>query len=246
VKLEDGEVHGFEALVRWYHPTRGLVTPDNFIRVAEETGLIIPLGGWVLNEACRQLAEWQEQGHPDLMISVNVSSKQLASEGFIDAVSMVLVSHAIPSHSLKLEITESAIMENPEAGAAMLGELRGLGVRVGIDDFGTGYSSLASLHRLPLDVLKVDRSFVMKMEEAEENLAIVRTIVMLAKSLRLAVIAEGIETPGQCHQLADMGCQYGQGYLFARPLSVADADAFLRSSPLDLANLGRETVGQNG
>lgn len=237
VNLSNGEIHGFEALVRWYHPTRGLVTPDNFIRVAEETGLIVPLGGWVLNEACRQVAEWQEQGYPELMVSVNVSSKQLAAAGFIDAVSMVLVSYAIPPHSLKLEITESAIMENPEAGAAMLSELRALGVCVGIDDFGTGYSSLASLHRLPLDVLKVDRSFVMKMHEAEENLAIVRTIVTLAQSLRLAVVAEGIETHEQCATLAQLGCQYGQGYLFSRPLEAQDADALMKQPPFDLSYL---------
>ena len=214
------------------HPRDGLVTPGLFIPIAEETGLIVPIGSWVLNEACRQLAEWHRIGWQDLTISVNVSGRQLSNRKLIDEVAQCLELHQIPAHNLKLEITESTIMENPEAGAEMLGELRTLGVRVGIDDFGTGYSSLASLHRLPLDVLKVDRSFVMKMEESQENTAIVRTILTLAESLRLSVIAEGIETLEQRGKLDAMGCEYGQGYLFSKPLTSDDAGRMLASMRL--------------
>lgn len=219
VKLETSEIDAFEALVRWQHPTLGMVSPEEFIPIAEETGLIIPLGAWVLHEACRQVAEWQQRGWSKLRVAVNVSSKQLTNRDFIDEVAHALAEHKIPAQTLKLEITESAIMENPETGVAVLRDLRTLGVRIGIDDFGTGYSSLASLHSLPLDVLKVDRSFVSKMVDSQEHTAIVRTIVMLAESLNLSVIAEGIETVEQRGSLDAMGCEYGQGYLFFRPVA---------------------------
>ena len=231
IALATGEIFAFEALVRWQHPVHGLVNPEQFIFIAEETGLIVPLGRWVLDEACRQVAFWQQQGRAELTVSVNVSSRQLSNRDFLGEVSFVLERTAIPPHTLKLEITESTIMENPEAGAAMLSELRKLGVRVGIDDFGTGYSSLASLHRLPLDVLKIDRSFVMKMEESPENTAIVRTIMTLAESLRLAVIAEGIETKQQRDMLHAMNCTYGQGFLFSRPITSPLASELLQQDP---------------
>lgn len=227
VSLETGRISAFEALVRWMHPTYGLVSPDQFIGIAEETGLIVQLGTWVLREACRQLAEWQKRGDPDLTVSVNVSSRQLSSQEFVKIVENAISKYGIRAQTLKLEITESTIMENPEAGTQILRELRALGVRVGIDDFGTGYSSLSSLHHLPLDVLKVDRSFVMKMDESPEHLAIVRTIMALAESLNLSVIAEGIETDGQRDQLGEMGCQYGQGYFFSHPVGGEQVDDLL-------------------
>lgn len=229
VNLETDKIVAFEALVRWQHPQRGLIYPDRFISIAEETGLIVPLGEWVLNEACRQMTEWKNAGLGQLMVSVNVSSRQLAEEGFIQMVSSVIQRHDVAPQFLKLEITESVIMENPESGASQLSQLRSLGVRVGIDDFGTGYSSLASLHRLPLDVLKVDRSFVTKMDDSQENTAIVQTIVTLAESLKLSVVAEGIETTEQRGKLGAMGCQYGQGYLFSRPVCWQDAQRLLEN-----------------
>ncbi|MCA9149023.1 MAG: EAL domain-containing protein [Planctomycetales bacterium] len=227
VRLQGNRIDAFEALVRWEHPQHGMISPEQFIPLAEETGLIVPLGSWVLHEACRQLAEWQQRGWHDLRVSVNVSSKQLTNRDFIDEVAHALHTFQVPAATLKLEITESAIMENPETGVEILRELRELGVRIGIDDFGTGYSSLASLHRLPLDVLKVDRSFVSKMVDSQENTAIVRTIMALAESLNLSVIAEGIETPEQHGTLGAMGCEYGQGYLFARPLPSDEVDLLL-------------------
>lgn len=220
VDLRSGLLAGFEALVRWKHPRLGLVPPVDFIPIAEETGVIVQLGMWVLREACRQMAAWQAE-FPNLgplVINVNVSSKQLAQPDFVEMVGQAIREIGLDPSLVKLELTESAIMDNPEQGARMLEQLREQGVRVGIDDFGTGYSSLAYLHRLPLDVLKIDRSFVCKMLDSQENAAIVRTILALAQNLGLDVVAEGIEHDAEREQLAAMGCQYGQGYLFGRPL----------------------------
>jgi EAL domain-containing protein (putative c-di-GMP-specific phosphodiesterase class I) len=198
----------------------GQVAPDKFIPAAEETGMIVPIGAWVLREACRQTMSWQKQSPqlPDLIVSVNVSSRQLAYRDILRDVEDVLESTSIRPECLKLEVTESAIMDNPEDVAKMLRRLREMGVRIGVDDFGTGYSSLAYLHRLPLDVLKIDRSFVHGLIQGTENVAIVKTIVSLAANLNLDVIAEGIETEEQREILLSMGCKYGQGYLFSRPI----------------------------
>jgi diguanylate cyclase (GGDEF)-like protein/PAS domain S-box-containing protein len=220
VTLETGRTVGTEALVRWHHPVHGQVAPDKFIPAAEETGMIVPIGAWVLREACRQTMSWQKQSPqlPDLIVSVNVSSRQLAYRDILRDVEDVLESTSIRPECLKLEVTESAIMDNPEDVAKMLRRLREMGVRIGVDDFGTGYSSLAYLHRLPLDVLKIDRSFVHGLIQGTENVAIVKTIVSLAANLNLDVIAEGIETEEQREILLSMGCKYGQGYLFSRPI----------------------------
>jgi diguanylate cyclase (GGDEF)-like protein/PAS domain S-box-containing protein len=229
VSLKTGKIASFEALVRWRHPERGLVMPGDFITVAEETGLIVPLGLWVLNEACRQMREWQRQGFAgeEVTVSVNLSSRQFSQADLIDQVSSALRESGLRPGNLKLEITESMVMENIDTAIGMLAQLRGLGVGLSIDDFGTGYSSLSYLHRFPIDTLKIDRSFVTQMTDNTENAEIVRTIVTLARSLNMDVIAEGVETREQLRRLGDLGCDYGQGYLFSRPVNAGPAQELL-------------------
>ena len=232
VSIGSVELHGFEALVRWRHPERGIVLPSDFIPLAEETGLIVPLGLNVLREACRQLWQWQQRSvlNRYLIMSVNLSGKQLMQPDLTEQIEEVLrESHLDPWH-LKLEITETVVMENPELAAITLAKLRGLGVRLSIDDFGTGYSSLSYLNRFPVDTLKIDRSFVTTMSEADENLQIVKTIVTLAGNLGMEVIAEGVETEEQLNLLRMLKCQYAQGYLFSEPLDVIEADLFIRNA----------------
>ncbi|MEP0801270.1 EAL domain-containing protein [Funiculus sociatus GB2-A5] len=222
VSLSTGQITGFEALVRWQHPERGLVSPGEFIPVAEETGLIVPIGWWVLQEACRQMRQWQGKflGNSPLTISVNLSSKQFTQPNLALAVHQILQDTGLDAGSLRLEITESAVMENAESAISTLLQLKKLGVQLYIDDFGTGYSSLSYLHRFPIDTLKIDRSFVSRMSGDSENLEIVSTIVTLAHNLGLDVIAEGVETSEQLAQLRALKCEYGQGYFFSRPLDV--------------------------
>lgn len=219
VRLRDGSTLGFEALLRWHHPELGLVPPNKFIPVAEESGLILPITTWILLEACGQLAKWQKLGpsHGDLMMSVNISGKHLSHDELIDDVENALAVSGIDPSSLKLEITESAAMENPDHTISVLNRLKKLGVQLSIDDFGTGYSSLSQLHKLPFDSLKIDRSFVNRVGEMGEDSEILQTIISLAMSLRKSVIAEGIETPSQYALLRNLGCEYGQGYLFSKP-----------------------------
>jgi len=220
VSLQTGRLAGFEALVRWNHPRRGLVSPADFIPVAEETGLIVPIGQWVLNEACAQVRQWQIDSptHRSLSLSVNLSARQVAQPDLLQRIKEALENSKLNAHCLKLEITESVVMENAEAAAQMFKQLRSLGVQLSIDDFGTGYSSLSYLHRFPLNYLKIDRSFVMRLTTDNDN-AIVRTISTLARNLGMEVIAEGIETEEQFQQLKMLGCEYGQGYLFSRPVA---------------------------
>jgi diguanylate cyclase (GGDEF)-like protein/PAS domain S-box-containing protein len=225
ISLATGEISGFEALIRWQHPERGLVPPDEFISVAEETGLIIPIGQWVLRVACQQMQEWRGQitdGRP-LTMCVNLSGKQFSQPELTEQVAAILRETGLPSSCLKLEITESMVMENIDTAIGMLTQLRALGVELAIDDFGTGYSSLSYLHRFPINTLKIDRSFVSRMLDNNENEEIVRTIVTLARSLEMNVVAEGVETTGQLEQLRSLGCDFGQGYLFSKPLPTADA-----------------------
>jgi len=219
VCLQTGRLAGFEALVRWNHPRRGLVSPADFIPVAEETGLIVPIGQWVLNEACAHVRQWQldSPSHRNLSLSVNLSARQVAQPDLLERIKEALETSKLNPHCLKLEITESVVMENAEAAALMFKQLRSLGVQLSIDDFGTGYSSLSYLHRFPLNYLKIDRSFVMRLTTDNDN-AIVRTISTLAHNLGMEVIAEGIETEEQYQQLKKLGCEYGQGYLFSRPV----------------------------
>jgi EAL domain-containing protein (putative c-di-GMP-specific phosphodiesterase class I) len=222
--LESGRLAGFEALVRWNHPKQGLISPTEFIPVAEETGLIVAIGQWVLEEACTAVNGWHQISptHRALSLSVNLSGRQVSQPDLVDQVKRALEKSKLNPHCLKLEITESVVMENAETATVMFKQLRALGVQLSIDDFGTGYSSLSYLHRFPVNYLKVDRSFVSRMTETEDNAEIVRTIVTLARNLGMEVIAEGIETEAQNEQLKALGCQYGQGYLFSRPVVIAE------------------------
>lgn len=229
MSLQTGQVRGFEALVRWRHPKHGLISPLDFIPVAEETGLIIPIGQWVLAEACRQMCEWQKEfpTYPPLSIAVNLSARQFTQPDLVKQVQQALEETGLDPRSLKLEITESVVMGNSEVSIEMLKELRSLGVELSIDDFGTGYSSLSYLHRFPVSTLKVDRSFVNQMTDSNENMELVRTIVTLARTLGMEVVAEGIETESQLAQLKALKCEHGQGYHFSKPMNAEAAEEFL-------------------
>ncbi|GAC1385614.1 MAG: hypothetical protein NVSMB42_05200 [Herpetosiphon sp.] len=231
VDLETGRVSEVEALVRWEHPERGMVAPGEFIPLAEETGLIGSIDRWVLEEACKQVKQWQleQPNEPLLTLNVNLSARQFQQPTLADEVGALLQASGLQAACLKLEITESVAMHNAEASVVTLQQLKRLGIRIAIDDFGTGYSSLAYLKRFPIDVLKIDRSFVDQIGHNGEDTAIVRAIITLAKTLKLEVTGEGIETREQLARLQDMECDFGQGFFFARPLTVADAGAFLTS-----------------
>ena len=231
VSLESRTLIGFEALVRWHHPEFGLVPPKDFIPVAEETGQILTIGQAVLESACRQARAWQEThpASPPLFVSVNLSVKQFNQPGLVENIANLLEEFQLPPRCLKLEITESVFSDNIEAAVGLLTQLRELGVQLSIDDFGTGYSSLSYLQRFPIDTLKIDRSFVTQMMENEENLAIVRTIVALARNLGMDVVAEGVETEDQLKLLRKLECENGQGYLFSTPLGGRQLDQFIAS-----------------
>jgi diguanylate cyclase (GGDEF)-like protein/PAS domain S-box-containing protein len=233
VALESGRIVGFEALMRWQHPTRGMIGPEEFIFVAEETGLIRDLGWWSLREACRQMSTWRtrSKAYLDLTMSVNVSAKQLLQPHLVDEMSKLLRETALPPEALKLEITESAVMADPAAAAEMLQQIKSLGVRLAIDDFGTGYSSLSYLHRFPLDTLKIDRSFISGAAEGSEGMEIARTIMPMAKNLRLDVVAEGVETIEQVGFLRRLQCKYAQGYYFSKPLAPEEVPPLLAEEP---------------
>lgn len=226
VDLETFKISGFEALVRWRHPEKGLISPAKFIPLAEETGLIVDIGEWVLRDACQQMERWQKifPSDPPLFVSVNLSSKQFTQPDLIERVTAIIAETKINPEGLKLEITESAVMDDVETATEMLKKLRALGVKLSIDDFGTGYSSLSYLHRFPIDTLKVDRSFIVNMSEDGENVEIVRTIVSLAQNLGMNVIAEGVETTEQLAALKKLGCEYGQGYLFSKPVDAKSSE----------------------
>jgi diguanylate cyclase (GGDEF)-like protein len=230
---DTGRIRSFEALIRWRHPTRGLISPADFIPVAEETGLIIPLGNWVIFEACRQMAEWHNMiGSDSVDINVNLSGKQFSQADIVERVTSALRQNQLAPQHLILEITESVVMENPEATITMLRKLKELGVQLNIDDFGTGYSSLAYLQRFPIDTMKIDKSFVARMIESPENAEIVRTIVDLAHNLNMRVTAEGIETAEQLSQLQGMSCENVQGYFLSRPIDGKTATEYLRNGPM--------------
>jgi diguanylate cyclase (GGDEF)-like protein len=220
ISLGDNKIKGFEVLVRWRHPDKGLISPGEFIALAEETGLIIPLGFWVLKEACKQMSLWQLKfgGLYDWKVSVNISSKQLALPNFVAQVKQILGETNLNPHNLKLEITESSLVEDTQSAIITLKEIKSLGIELSLDDFGTGYSSLSYLHQFPFDTLKIDRSFVNSIENNVEKLGIVRAIISLALNLGMNTIAEGIETVNQLAQLKALKCQYGQGYFLSKPL----------------------------
>jgi diguanylate cyclase (GGDEF)-like protein/PAS domain S-box-containing protein len=228
VSLANGVIAGFEALVHWNHPQRGLLRPLEFVPLAEETGLVVPIGEWVLREACRQTREWQlKYPSPHLTVGVNLSARQFLNADVVDTVARALAESGLLPRNLRLELTESMLMDNAPKAAQVLAELRSLGVSLDLDDFGTGYSSLAYLHNFRLDTLKIDRSFVARGTEAGGNWEIVTAIVNLARGLRLTLIAEGVENDAQLEELRRLGCEYGQGYLFGRPLHAHDLEALL-------------------
>jgi diguanylate cyclase (GGDEF)-like protein/PAS domain S-box-containing protein len=230
VELSSGAVAGFEALLRWPHAEWGMVQPDQFIALAEETGHIVPLGAWVLQQATADLARWQQRvrGHPPVYVSVNVAARQLRDPGFVQGARRRLTESGVAPSSLVLELTESGLLRPDQRLRADLQELKGMGVRLAIDDFGTGYSSLSYLRELPIDLLKIDKSFVDGIAVSTQRLALVEVINRIAKTLELTVIAEGIESEVQRDMLVSMGCRYGQGYLLAAPMPADEAEALLR------------------
>ena len=229
VSLRNGKLTGFEALLRWNHPERKLISPAQFIPIAEDTGLIIPITRWILKETCRQFAHWQKMSHVNrgISVSVNISGKHLLDEDLVHDVEEALVRSGLPPTSLNLEITESIAMENAEQTIAILTKLKQLGVQLSIDDFGTGYSSLNYLHRLPFDTLKIDRSFVNGVGDEGENSEVLQTIIQLSKNLRMKVVAEGIETIAQLSLLKNLRCEFGQGFLMSKPISTEDVEKAL-------------------
>lgn len=237
VDLETGLVREFEALIRWRHPQHGLIAPNEFVEVAEETGIIIPIGEWILNESCRQTIEWQDRYSFPLSISVNLSAKQLMHPNLTSHIKEIFEDTGLDAGQLKLEVTESTVMEHSERSLKVLSELDALGVQLSTDDFGTGYSSLSYLQRFPFERLKIDRSFVRKLGEDEKSGLIVKTILMLGQNLGINVVAEGIETMQQLDLLRDLGCTTGQGFLFSRPVPADAAEQFLRQGA-DLTGFG--------
>jgi len=225
VHLQTQKLAGFEALLRWQHPERGMVSPGEFIPCMETTGLIVPVGMLVFKQACQQLRTWQQQGWTEITMSVNLSVRQFACPTLLADIDRVLSETAINPGYLKLEITESAIMDNAEMAIALTKELRSRQIQISIDDFGTGYCSLGYLHHFPVDTLKIDRSFVNQIQAENRNYQVVNTIIALSNQLELAVIAEGIETTQQLEWLQQLGCQFGQGYLFSKPLPAAEIES---------------------
>ncbi len=230
IDLDTGKISGFEALVRWRHPERGLVLPGEFIPAAEETGVIAALGDWVLGEACRQLRQWQEGGcaSSELSMSVNLSVRQFSQRDLLATIDSILSATRLPTACLKLEITESVLIDSPESALAIFEQLRSRRIQLSLDDFGTGYSSLSYLHRFAMDSLKIDRSFTSKIDASRKNLDIIQAIISLSHNLGMEVIAEGIETMSQLEQLRALGCDRGQGNYFAPALSAAAAAELLR------------------
>jgi EAL domain-containing protein (putative c-di-GMP-specific phosphodiesterase class I) len=231
VELSTGRANGFEALVRWQHPTRGMLAPDEFIPIAEETGLIVPLGRWVLNRACRDLANWT-QTYPQavrLYVSVNLSAHQLQDPHIVADVQAALADSALEPSRLVLEITETALMHDMQAALARLNALKALGIRLSVDDFGTGYSSLSYLRQFPIDTVKIDKSFVDEVYSGADDATFVGAILRLSEALHLDTLAEGIETQDQANTLKQLGCHLGQGYHYAKPLDPSDIAELLRT-----------------
>lgn len=233
ISLESGRILGLEALLRWAQFERGLVSPGDFIPLLEEMGLILPLGRWVLEQACEHMRDWREAvpGAFPLSLSVNLSVRQFSQPDLVDQVAATLSATGLPADRLTLEITESMIVENPEQAATVLRALKGLGVELHMDDFGTGYSSLGYLTRLPMDAIKIDREFVSRMESDDKHFQLVRTILTLARSMNLRAVAEGVETPEQLLALRRLGCEQAQGHLFSRPLAAEEVQELLRLEP---------------
>ena len=245
IDLQTNAFTGVEALLRWNHPERGVVQPDDFIPELEMSGLIVPVGAWVLEEACRQGAEWHARGHR-FTVSVNVSAKQLMLDRIVSDVELALSSSGFDPRMLILELTETTLMRDVEKTVTRLMWLRALGVRIAVDDFGTGYSSLAYLRKLPIDILKIDRSFVSGITDSAESAALVHTLVQLGKALKLETIAEGVEDEAQRMQLREENVDTGQGFLFARPLDVAAVNSFLEGFAAGVSRIGSRWGQANG
>ncbi|NEO84935.1 MAG: EAL domain-containing protein [Spirulina sp. SIO3F2] len=233
VSLATGQIAGFEALVRWLHPQQGFIPPNVFIPAAEETGLILPLGDWILQTACEQLKQWHDERlcSQPLTMSVNLSVRQFTQTNILEHIERILVETKVQPDCLKLEVTESVLIDQPESIMKLLQALKNLELQLSLDDFGTGYSSLSYLHRFPMDVLKIDQSFVGHIDEAPKNLKIVQAIVTLAQNLSMEAIAEGVETEAQLKCLRQLGCEYGQGYYFSPPLAAPEAERLLITNP---------------
>jgi EAL domain-containing protein (putative c-di-GMP-specific phosphodiesterase class I) len=246
VSLREGHIIGFEALVRWQRPEFGLVMPGGFISAAEDTGLILWIGRWVLEQACRQICAWNLQFpcSPPFTLAVNISAKQFAQKDLVSQIKEILRDSGLAPDRLKLELTESVTMRDEERTTRILRELKTLGVRLCIDDFGTGYSSLSYLRRFALDVLKIDRSFVSEMLNNSESQEIVKTILSLGSNLGMEVVAEGVETPDQVSRLKALGCDFAQGYFFSRPLDAAGVVRTLVNSEPNYYTLPHESPGQ--
>ncbi|MBY0412263.1 MAG: EAL domain-containing protein, partial [Burkholderiaceae bacterium] len=229
VDIATGRIVGAEALLRWNDPVEGFISPARFIPVAETSGVIAALGEWVLREACHEVQQWRAAGVPDLVIAVNVSPHQFHLTDLARCVAAALKDSGLPAHLLELEITESALAERTEEAREVLSSLRALGVRIAVDDFGTGYSSLAQLKRFPIDVLKIDQSFIREIPQNEDDMAISAAIIAMGQRLGMTVLAEGVETEGQLEFLQARGCNAFQGYLCSRPLLSADFVALLQT-----------------
>jgi len=229
VDTETGRLLGMEALVRWIHPERGMISPVEFIPVAEDTGLIVAIGRWVLREACRQNAEWQKIGLRPLRVAVNLSARQFRSGNLLNEIDTVLIETGLPVHSLELEITESMVMDDPEEVIKLLRAIHDRGIHIALDDFGTGHSSLAYLKRFPIDCVKIDRAFIKDTPANTDDVAIAKTIVAMAQALSLSTVAEGVETAEQLELMKSLGCNQIQGYYFSRPLPPEDFLSFYRT-----------------
>jgi EAL domain-containing protein (putative c-di-GMP-specific phosphodiesterase class I) len=238
VALALGKITGVEALIRWQHPQFGLIGPGRFVPLAEETGMIMPIGEWVIKVACRQMQAWQASGLAPSRIAVNLSARQFRQANLPQRIVSILAEAGLDARQLELEITESMVMHDPDRARKMLAELHALGIAISVDDFGTGYSSLSFLKRFPIDYLKIDKSFVRDLPHGADDVAITRAIIALATSLKLRVIAEGVETAEQRDFLQSEGCEEMQGHLFCRPCTAADLEALLRANSADHGTAG--------
>jgi EAL domain-containing protein (putative c-di-GMP-specific phosphodiesterase class I) len=233
--LATGGIVGAEALIRWRHPQRGLVPPGQFITIAEDCGLILPIGRWVLREACRQARAWQIAGLPPLCVAINISAVELRAPGFVSGVRAILKEAGLEPRYLELELTETVLIEDSRTVADVLKELRDIGVLLALDDFGTGYSSLSHLRRFPIDALKIDQSFVRDLTLDEDDAGIVTAVIGMGKSLHMRVVAEGVETREQLEILQEQGCPQGQGYYFCRPVPAEEFGQLLESDTAAMA-----------
>jgi predicted signal transduction protein with EAL and GGDEF domain len=242
IYLAGGELMAFEALLRFRHPKMGAISPAKFIPVAEETKLIIPMGRWVLHQVCQQIVAWKRAGYRPVRVGVNISAVQWGREDFVEEVRSLIEESGVSANALTLELTESVVMQNATRAGAHMRKFKEMGIRLAMDDFGTGYSSLSYLHQLPLDVLKIDRSFIARLGQVDDSSAIVESVVSMAHLLGMVTIAEGVETEAQQSMLDDMGCDAVQGFLFARPMPSAEAAALIGVTSAERRTVAKEAT----